>query len=103
MFHDFILLQQCSLEVKVLVAEPLLTTAQISGGNLLKVTLEAAYSVPESFIPTGPGQNYMVGLQVPSLGEVKPYCQMFIEIQTCLYSYGHLFLTSKISFKTLYC
>ncbi|XP_060262632.1 cilia- and flagella-associated protein 70 isoform X5 [Ovis aries] len=51
--------KQCSLEVKVFVAEPLLTPAQISGGNLLKVTLEAAYSVPESFIPIGPLQNYM--------------------------------------------
>ncbi|XP_074238486.1 cilia- and flagella-associated protein 70 isoform X4 [Saimiri boliviensis] len=68
--------KQCSLEVKVLVAEPLLTTAQISEGNLLKVTLEAAYSVPESFIPTGPGQNYMVGLQVPSVGE-KDYPILF--------------------------
>ncbi|PNJ40582.1 CFAP70 isoform 5 [Pongo abelii] len=68
--------KQCRLEVKVLVAEPLLTTAQISGGNLLKVTLEAAYSVPESFILTGPGQNYMVGLQVPSLGE-KDYPILF--------------------------
>ncbi|XP_058154991.1 cilia- and flagella-associated protein 70 isoform X4 [Dasypus novemcinctus] len=61
--------KQCSLEVKVFVSEPLLTTAQILGGNLLKVTLEAAYSVPESFIPLGPLQNYMVGLQVPSVGE----------------------------------
>eukprot|EP00069_Balaena_mysticetus_P014364 bmy_08672T0 len=49
--------------------KPLLTAAQISGGNLLKVTLEAAYSVPESFIPIGPLQNCMVGLQVPSAGE----------------------------------
>ncbi|XP_043782664.1 cilia- and flagella-associated protein 70 isoform X4 [Cervus elaphus] len=61
--------KQCSLEVKVFVAEPLLTTAQISGGNLLKVTLEAAYCVPESFMPIGPLQNYMVGMQVPSAGE----------------------------------
>nr|XP_036854798.1 cilia- and flagella-associated protein 70 [Manis javanica] len=61
--------KQCSLEVKIFVAEPLLTTAQILGGNLLKVTLEAAYSVPESFIPVGLLQNYMVGLQVPSIGE----------------------------------
>ncbi|XP_037351838.1 cilia- and flagella-associated protein 70 isoform X2 [Talpa occidentalis] len=60
---------KCGLEIKVFVAEPLLTAAQISGGNLLKVTLEAAYSVPESFIPVGPLQNYMVGLQVPSVGE----------------------------------
>ncbi|XP_039091109.1 cilia- and flagella-associated protein 70 isoform X3 [Hyaena hyaena] len=68
--------KQCSLEVKVFVAEPLLTTAQTSGGNLLKVTLEAAYSVPESFIPVGPQQNYMVGLQVPSFGE-KDYPILF--------------------------
>ncbi|XP_072611119.1 cilia- and flagella-associated protein 70 isoform X13 [Vulpes vulpes] len=68
--------KQCSLEVKVFVAEPLLTTAQILGGNLLKVTLEAAYSVPESFIPVGPLQNYMVGLQVPSVGE-KDYSILF--------------------------
>nr|XP_058910186.1 cilia- and flagella-associated protein 70 isoform X1 [Kogia breviceps] len=61
--------KQCSLEVKVFVAEPLLTAAQILGGSLLKVTLEAAYSVPESFIPMGLLQNFMVGLQIPSAGE----------------------------------
>uniref|UniRef100_A0A8C8Z426 Cilia and flagella associated protein 70 n=1 Tax=Prolemur simus TaxID=1328070 RepID=A0A8C8Z426_PROSS len=68
--------KQCSLEVKVFAAEPLLTAAQMSGGNLLKVTLEAAYSVPESFVPVGTLQNYMVGLQVPSLGE-KDYPILF--------------------------
>ncbi|KAM9196977.1 cilia- and flagella-associated protein 70 [Dugong dugon] len=68
--------KQCSLEVKVFVSEPLLTSAQISGGNLLKVTLEAAYAVPESFMPIGPLQNYMVGLQVPSFGE-KDYPILF--------------------------
>ncbi|XP_023574213.1 cilia- and flagella-associated protein 70 [Octodon degus] len=68
--------QQCSLGVKVFVAEPLLTTAQALGSNLLKVTLEAAYSVPECFNPLGPPQNYMVGLQVPALGE-KDYPILF--------------------------
>uniref|UniRef100_A0A0P6JFB0 Tetratricopeptide repeat protein 18 n=1 Tax=Heterocephalus glaber TaxID=10181 RepID=A0A0P6JFB0_HETGA len=68
--------KQCSLEVKVFVAEPLLTTAQAAGSNLLKVTLEAAYSVPESFNPLGPPQNYMVGLQVPAHGE-KDYPILF--------------------------
>ncbi|KAF6107974.1 cilia and flagella associated protein 70 [Phyllostomus discolor] len=68
--------KQCTLEVKVSVAESLLTTAQMVGGNLLKVTLEAAYSVPESFFPVGPLQNYMAGLQVPSSGE-KDYPILF--------------------------
>jgi hypothetical protein len=78
MLHNFILLQQCTLEVKVFVAEPLLTAAQVLESNLLKVTLEAAYSIPDSFIPVGPQQNYMVGLQVPSVGEVKLYCHIFM-------------------------
>ncbi|XP_021498683.1 cilia- and flagella-associated protein 70 isoform X2 [Meriones unguiculatus] len=68
--------KQCSLDVKVFVAEPLLTPAQVSASNLLKVTLEAAYSVPESFIPVGPQYNYVVGLQVPSVGE-KDYPMVF--------------------------
>uniref|UniRef100_A0A8C0WZ98 Cilia-and flagella-associated protein 70 n=1 Tax=Castor canadensis TaxID=51338 RepID=A0A8C0WZ98_CASCN len=68
--------KQCTLEVKVFVAEPLLTAAQVLESNLLKVTLEAAYSIPDSFIPVGPQQNYMVGLQVPSVGE-KDYIILF--------------------------
>ncbi|XP_049710836.1 cilia- and flagella-associated protein 70 isoform X2 [Elephas maximus indicus] len=49
---------------------------KILQGNLLKVTLEAAYAVPDSFMPVGPLQNYMVGLQVPSAGE-KDYPILF--------------------------
>ncbi|XP_074088928.1 cilia- and flagella-associated protein 70 isoform X2 [Macrotis lagotis] len=50
---------KCCLEVTVSVSEALLTTAQILGGNLLRVTLEAAYSVPDNFVVSGPQQNYM--------------------------------------------
>ncbi|XP_009318495.1 PREDICTED: tetratricopeptide repeat protein 18 [Pygoscelis adeliae] len=57
------------LEVTVCTEEPLLSAAQLSDGNLLSVTLEAAYSVPEAFAPTGPLQNYMACLQVPAAGE----------------------------------
>ncbi|XP_062999055.1 cilia- and flagella-associated protein 70 [Elgaria multicarinata webbii] len=31
--------------------------------------MEAAYAVPEAFVPVGPQQNYMVGFQVPAVGE----------------------------------
>ncbi|XP_025059611.1 cilia- and flagella-associated protein 70 isoform X2 [Alligator sinensis] len=67
---------KCALEVAVSVQESLLSAAQLSGGNLLRVTLEAAYSIPDAFIPTGPQQNYMVSLQVPTAGE-KEYPLLF--------------------------
>ncbi|NXV23250.1 CFA70 protein, partial [Cepphus grylle] len=57
------------LEVTVCTEEPLLSAAQLSDGNLLSVTLEAAYSVPEAFAPSGPLHNYMACLQVPAAGE----------------------------------
>ncbi|NWI09356.1 CFA70 protein, partial [Crypturellus soui] len=65
----FILVLQCGLEVSVCIQEPLLSAAQLLNGNLLSVTLEAAYSVPEAFVPTGPLQNYLACLQVPAVGE----------------------------------
>ncbi|XP_078519049.1 cilia- and flagella-associated protein 70 isoform X2 [Lissotriton helveticus] len=58
-----------SLEVAVSMHESLLSKTQLLSGNLLKVTLEAAYSVPESWIPTGPQYNYVVSLQLPAFGE----------------------------------
>ncbi|XP_054246874.1 cilia- and flagella-associated protein 70 [Indicator indicator] len=57
------------LEVIVCTSEPLLSAAQISSGNLLSITLEAAYSIPEAFASAGPLQNYIAGLQVPVPGE----------------------------------
>ncbi|XP_068555759.1 cilia- and flagella-associated protein 70 isoform X1 [Anas acuta] len=60
---------KCGLEVTVRTEKPLLSVSQLSNGNFLSVTLEAAYSVPDTFLPTGPPQNYMACLQVPAVGE----------------------------------
>lgn len=65
------LILQCSIDVLVSVQESLLTQIQLSEGNLLRVTVEALYSAPEAFIFTGPQYNYMVGFQVPAVGEVS--------------------------------
>uniref|UniRef100_A0A8C3BPI3 Uncharacterized protein n=1 Tax=Cairina moschata TaxID=8855 RepID=A0A8C3BPI3_CAIMO len=62
---------KCGLEVTVRTEKPLLSVSQLSNGNFLSVTLEAAYSVPDTFVPTGPPQNYMACLQVPAFGEVR--------------------------------
>ncbi|NWI55263.1 CFA70 protein, partial [Calyptomena viridis] len=56
------------LEVTVCTKEPLLSTKQFSSGNLLSVTLEAAYSVPEAFA-TDSHKNFMACLQVPAAGK----------------------------------
>ncbi|XP_065588572.1 cilia- and flagella-associated protein 70 [Cyrtonyx montezumae] len=60
---------KCGLEVSVCAKKPLLSASQLSDGNFLSVTLEAAYSVPEAFVPTGPSHNYMACLQVPAVGK----------------------------------
>ncbi|XP_040296096.1 cilia- and flagella-associated protein 70 isoform X2 [Bufo bufo] len=57
------------LEVAVSVPMPLLAQSQISQGNLLRVTMEAAYCAPDSWTPTGPQYNYVTSLQIPSVGE----------------------------------
>ncbi|NWI03165.1 CFA70 protein, partial [Tichodroma muraria] len=56
------------LEVTVSTKELLLSATQFSSGNLLSITLEAAYSVPEAFT-TDAQQNYMACLQIPAAGE----------------------------------
>ncbi|XP_039587637.1 cilia- and flagella-associated protein 70 isoform X4 [Passer montanus] len=56
------------LEVIVSTKELLLSATQFSSGNLLSITLEAAYSVPEAFTPDAQ-QNYMACLQIPAAGE----------------------------------
>ncbi|XP_053550194.1 cilia- and flagella-associated protein 70 [Bombina bombina] len=58
-----------SLEVAVSVPEPLLSESQINKWNLLRMTLEAAYCVPESWNHTGPHYNYVAGLVLPTVGQ----------------------------------
>ncbi|XP_018426892.1 PREDICTED: cilia- and flagella-associated protein 70 [Nanorana parkeri] len=58
-----------NLEVAVSVPEPILSESQINNGNLIRVTMEAAYCVPESWNPQGPQNNYVTSLLLPSMGE----------------------------------
>uniref|UniRef100_A0A8C5WYI1 Cilia and flagella associated protein 70 n=1 Tax=Laticauda laticaudata TaxID=8630 RepID=A0A8C5WYI1_LATLA len=58
-----------SIDILISVQESLLTQNQLSEGNLLRVTVEALYSAPDAFLSTGPQYNYMVGFQVPAVGE----------------------------------
>uniref|UniRef100_A0A4W5MX72 Cilia and flagella associated protein 70 n=1 Tax=Hucho hucho TaxID=62062 RepID=A0A4W5MX72_9TELE len=61
-----------SLNVTVCVPEPLLSGVQLSESNLLKVTVETAYSVPEVWNPvsgSGPPSSYVAALQVPLTAE----------------------------------
>lgn len=66
----FILVSQGGLEVTVSTKELLLSATQFSSGNLLSITMEAAYSVPGVFTIEAQ-QNYMACLQIPAAGEVR--------------------------------
>uniref|UniRef100_A0A8C5JQS2 WD repeat domain 90 n=1 Tax=Junco hyemalis TaxID=40217 RepID=A0A8C5JQS2_JUNHY len=65
---DFIFVSQAGLEVIVSTRELLLSATDFSSGNLLSVTVEAAYSVPDAFTADSQ-QNYMVCLQMPAAAE----------------------------------
>uniref|UniRef100_A0AAY5EA85 Cilia and flagella associated protein 70 n=1 Tax=Electrophorus electricus TaxID=8005 RepID=A0AAY5EA85_ELEEL len=62
------LIPQPTLEVMVSVQEPLLSDAQLSESNLLTVTVETAFSVPEVWSP-GPPSSYVAAMQVPLMRE----------------------------------
>ncbi|KAJ8251492.1 hypothetical protein GJAV_G00221940 [Gymnothorax javanicus] len=73
---------QPALDVTICVPEPLLSDAQLSQSNLLRVAVETAYSVPEAWSTgTGPPFNYVAALQVPRSAQKE---------QTLLFSNGVL-------------
>ncbi|XP_072171577.1 cilia- and flagella-associated protein 70-like [Diadema setosum] len=53
------------MDVVVYVNEPLLTEDQLKSGNLLTITSETLYSVPEAWNPTGTQYMYNVTLPIP--------------------------------------
>ncbi|XP_047435842.1 cilia- and flagella-associated protein 70 [Mugil cephalus] len=76
--------KQSSLDVRVSVTDPVLSETELSASNLLKVTVETAYSVPESWPVTGPAPSpcsYITALEVPLAAG---------QDQVLVFSEGHL-------------
>lgn len=74
---------QATLDVSVSIQEPLLSDIQISESNMLMVTVETAYSVPDIWDPAStPLSSYVAALQIPLSAAVK---QMFTfrKFKTC--------------------
>ncbi|KAF6719029.1 Cilia- and flagella-associated protein 70 [Oryzias melastigma] len=61
--------KQPSLDVCVSVADPLLSEDELSSSNFLKITLDAVYSVPESWVPVPTPVTYAAALEVPLTAE----------------------------------
>uniref|UniRef100_A0A8C4WP73 Cilia and flagella associated protein 70 n=1 Tax=Eptatretus burgeri TaxID=7764 RepID=A0A8C4WP73_EPTBU len=63
--------QNASLELLVTTPEPLLSQECIEDSNLLRVTVEAAFSVPDSYTSASPQYIYVITLPMPVSSEFR--------------------------------
>lgn len=63
-------ISQAEADVVVCVNDPLLTDTDLKDGNLLTITAESAYSVPEAWNPSGTQYMYNITLPMPLTSEV---------------------------------
>lgn len=58
------------------MSDSLLSDAELSTSNLLRVTLETAYSLPDSWtLTSGPAPTYTVGMEVPLTADVSCFME----------------------------
>lgn len=66
--------------MSVSLSAPVLSEAEVSASSLLKVSIETAYSVPESWMMAHTPFIYTAALEVPLTAEVSVTLCRFFEI-----------------------